>query len=402
MQRNLLMVSCKYMKGENNLWLTNEIALKFKENGWQVKVIAISYYPDDPESSVGNEGGIQVFRYKFPKFMYTRLFKPLRYLLTPFVIKRIVKKQIKNEKVDLSVMHTGCFMFYGLPQYFKKRFSSYTYLFLWDFYPYCLHYLNKNITNVMRHFKHKFYSNFNMIGCMTKGSIDFLRKNYDYKKDNIELLPLWAETKPMEIVNKDEIRNQYGFNQEDIIVVYGGTITFCQDLTRMLDVALLYQDDENRKNDNVKFVIIGKGKEKYSLIERAKSLGLNNLRFMDYIPRTDYEKFLQTCDIGMIMLSSDMQVPNFPSKTVDYCKLGLPIVAFIDKITDFGFILEKEMQSGVAVANNNIVDFYNKINSLVSNKEERERFGRNGRKYYETVLSSQKAFETITGNFYKD
>lgn len=81
----------------------------------------------------------------------------------------------------------------------------------------------------------------------------------------------------------------------------------------------------------IKFLFVGQGTEVKNLKNLRESLQLNNVVFKDFIPREDYEKLVSSCNVGIVSLDPRFTVPNFPSKTVDYLKLGLPILAAIDK-----------------------------------------------------------------------
>src|SRR5690606_36199346 len=97
------------------------------------------------------------------------------------------------------------------------------------------------------------------------------------------------------------------------------------------------------------FVIIGKGGELPRLKARVREEGLTNVIFIDHVPRDEYENIVAVCDLGLVSLSGRHSVPSFPSKSIDYLKVGLPILASIDKCTEFGDILVNDMKAGLWV-----------------------------------------------------
>ncbi|VEH39639.1 Uncharacterised protein [Fusobacterium varium] len=122
------------------------------------------------------------------------------------------------------------------------------------------------------------------------------------------------------------------------------------------------------------------------------------------MPREDYEKFTSACDIGLVSLDERFTVPNFPSKTTDYFKLSLPILASLDRCSakDYGKFLEKEVQGGIYAEAGNIEDLYKKFLILYKNEDLRKQLGNNGRKYYEEYLGVDKAYKTIMDVLKKD
>ena len=120
--------------------------------------------------------------------------------------------------------------------------------------------------------------------------------------------------------------------------------------------------------------------------------------------REDYEKFTSACDIGLVSLDERFTVPNFPSKTTDYFKLSLPILASLDRCSaaDYGKFLEKEVQGGIYAEAGNTEDLYKKFLILYKNEDLRKQLGNNGRKYYEEYLGVDKAYKTIMDVLKKD
>ena len=115
------------------------------------------------------------------------------------------------------------------------------------------------------------------------------------------------------------------------------------------------------------------------------------------MPREDYEKFTSACDIGLVSLDERFTVPNFPSKTTDYFKLSLPILASLDRCSaeDYGKFLEEEAKGGIFAEAGNVEDLYEKFLTLYNSKDLRKWLGNNGREYYEEHLGVDKAYKVI-------
>ena len=124
---------------------------------------------------------------------------------------------------------------------------------------------------------------------------------------------------------------------------------------------------------------------------------LKNIRFIDQLPREDYEKFTSACNIGLVSLDERFTVPNFPSKTTDYFKLSLPILASLDKCSaaDYGKFLEEEVRGGIFAEAGNVEDLYEKFLTLYNDKNLQKQLGDNGRRYYEEHLGVDKAYKVI-------
>jgi len=90
----------------------------------------------------------------------------------------------------------------------------------------------------------------------------------------------------------------------------------------LLDAAVELGDED------IDIVLVGNGPSKPDLQERARELGLVNVRFLDPIPKTEIPALMAAADIGLHALAD---VPLFrygvsPNKVFDYLASGLPMV----------------------------------------------------------------------------
>ena len=169
-----------------------------------------------------------------------------------------------------------------------------------------------------------------------------------------------------------------------------------QKLENILELAHRLQEYKN-----IKFLFIGNGTEKERLEIITKNKLLTNVQFFNQIPRSDYEILISSCDLGIVSLDERFTVPNFPSKTTDYFKLGLPIFASLDQCSaeDYGKFLTIEAKAGVYGQAGNINDLKQKFLLLYNDQNLRQKLGKNGRLYYENNLSVEKAYDTIMNEF---
>lgn len=387
-------MTTKYNDNKKDAWLTNELAYSIRDSGHHMTVVVFSWMPNDPETRIDNIDGVQVIRLKLPKWIYKKnmINTALKIFIFPLVARRFIKKNIKE--CDLLIANTPCVTILGLSSLFKRKYNAYTYLVLWDFFPFYL----KDLGLMRNKFNFKFfhfleewmYRSFDKIGCMTKGNIDFLEKNFKtIKKENMEILPLWAKTKKLNKIDRHGVREKFGLPKDDIIIIYGGAMSVVQELENYLDLAKKF------RGKNVSFVMVGTGTEKEKLKEIAENDNIANLKFIDYVPRDEYEELVGCCDIGFISLSRKLTVPSFPSKSLDYFKVAIPILASLDPVTDFGDILENKIKAGYSVIAGNIDELESKTKILISNAALRADMGKAGRRYYEEFLTVENAKNII-------
>ena len=111
------------------------------------------------------------------------------------------------------------------------------------------------------------------------------------------------------------------------LIGYTGTMGAANALDTLIDSA------EQLKYDlDVAFVLVGEGKEKVVLQQRVNEMGLNNVIFIDSIPKIQIQSMLSQFDACYIGLTKD---PLFrfgvsPNKLFDYLYSGKPIIYGID------------------------------------------------------------------------
>ena len=108
-------------------------------------------------------------------------------------------------------------------------------------------------------------------------------------------------------------------------ILYLGTHGRVNALDILLDAA---QSVQNRGYKDIKFVLVGDGPEKQSLISRKEELGLTNIEFRDPIPKCDVPECLSKADAFFFVLLN-MELYKYGisfNKIFDYLAAGKPII----------------------------------------------------------------------------
>lgn len=394
--KNVVLLTTKYAESKADAWLTNEMAYSLRDDGHKVCAVVFSWLRDEPKSSIKEIDGVTVVRIKLWNFFYTTGFigTALKVFLFPYWARIVIRKHVRE--CDLLIANTPCVTIVGLASFFKRHYKSKAYLVLWDFFPFYLKDLgvirNKLFFGFFKRLESRMYRSFDRIGCMTQGNIKFLLENYPgVDKARVEILPLWAKIKTVSAVDRPKIRAKYNLPEGKVIAVYGGAMSIVQELENLLELARLSLQSQN----DVCILFIGRGTERERLEAKAIEEGLSNVIFLDYVPREEYQDVVQACDIGLISLSSKLSVPSFPSKSIDYFKVSLPILASLDAVTDFGSILQNDIKAGYSVVAGDSNSLHENLTILASDPKLRAEMGLAGRSYYENFLSVENAKDKI-------
>ena len=65
-------------------------------------------------------------------------------------------------------------------------------------------------------------------------------------------------------------------------------------------------------------MVVGSGTEFPRMLKWFNKERPANLLLMEALPKNEYDRLVQACDVGMIFLDSRFTIPNFPSRLLSY------------------------------------------------------------------------------------
>jgi colanic acid biosynthesis glycosyl transferase WcaI len=161
------------------------------------------------------------------------------------------------------------------------------------------------------------------------------------------LFPNWADTKSFfPIPDKTSIAAKFGYDTNDIIILYSGAIGEKQGLINMLKSAKSLS-----KSKRLKFVICGSGPYKDALIASAKSMNISNVQFLPLQSTAMFNELLNLASIHLVLQKRSDNELFMPSKLTTILSVGgLAIVTATENTNlyrlitdnDIGFAIEPE------------------------------------------------------------
>ena len=116
--------------------------------------------------------------------------------------------------------------------------------------------------------------------------------------------------------------------QDHFVVLYAGAHGLSNDLGVVLEAARQLSSD-----DRIRFVLVGAGKEKASLVEKARALQLENVLFLPPVPKSQMDTALAAADACLAILKPlDAYKTTYPNKVFDYMAAGRPVLLAIDGV----------------------------------------------------------------------
>lgn len=389
---NILFLYCALPNLSNEESLYTSLIHEFKAHGHHIFVS--SKAKNSSKTELIEENGIPVLRIGGPEFtaVSNNIKKALAYQQYVLKQRHYVKKYWGKEKIDLIISHSLppelAYVVSGLKKHFHCPFylmqSDYTWQ---DAVAYGFFKKNSPIGLYYRYWEKRVFKLADYIGVPTKGNVRFARMLYPWlKKDMFAVYPFWQRT--VGVKSDNSIKTKYGLAGK-FVVMYGGNVGPAQRVEHLVELATKVQD-----YNDILFLILGKGSRLNAIKQMVKDRGLENVEFKDFLPQTDYLRLLASCDVGLIMLNEVHATPNFPSKTMSYFDLQVPVLASVDYVTDFGQFLE-ETGTGLWNYSDDIESFKANLLRLHDNPGLVESIKEKERAYFDLYMQPEYVYKMI-------
>lgn len=167
-------------------------------------------------------------------------------------------------------------------------------------------------------------------------------------------------------------RKELGWDSK-FVITYVGAHGVANGLHQINETAQLLS------NTNVLFVLIGAGMKKLELIKQTNDLKLENVIYLDAMPKKEVLKYVLASDMGAsVLIKNDTFKTVYSNKTFDYMSCKKPILMVIDGVSRE---LVENADAGVFVEPENVKDFSEKVLMYMKEPELLKTQGENGYNY---------------------
>jgi colanic acid biosynthesis glycosyl transferase WcaI len=171
-----------------------------------------------------------------------------------------------------------------------------------------------------------------------------------------------------------ETRRTLGIARQDFLVLYAGTLGMAHNLSVILEAAALFQAEGN---DRIRFVLAGDGAEKEMLENKARVLGLSNLKFLDPVPKARMPLLSNAADCVVVSVR-DLEIFRgaLPTKLFEAMSCAKPVVLAVAGEAEE---VVRQSGAGYCVRPGDPVGIHDAIRDLAQDPEKAENMGMNGR-----------------------
>lgn len=365
-----------------------DLMRKFRDEGHNVYIVAPVERRYKQPTSLKKEDGIFILQVKTLNIQKTNVIeKGIGILLLEEQFKQAINKFFKNVSFDLILYSTPPITLNKVITFLKrKKTPTISYLLLKDIFPQNavdLGMFSKTslFYKIFRKKEIQLYQNSDFIGCMSPANVDFVLKHNPFlNKNKVEIAPNSLELSDDGTeVNRHEIREKYHLPIDKPIFIYGGNLGKPQGIDFLIQCL-----KQNKERTDCHFLIVGSGTEYSKLVNWYANANAKSVSLLRGLPKDDYDKLVQSCDVGLIFLDHRFLIPNYPSRLLSYLEYKMPIIAATDIHTDIGRIAEKNGY-GYWCESVNPDNFTNYVNQFVDHPDKIKSMGEKG---YQFLLNN--------------
>jgi glycosyltransferase involved in cell wall biosynthesis len=375
-----------------------DLLRKFRDEGHSVTIMTPIERRYNLNSNCKIENGCKIIKIKTLNVQKVNFFEKIIGILSINFLYTIgYNRFLKNERFDLIMYTTPPITLNKLISKLKLLNNTFTYLLLKDIFPQNavdLKMFSKK-SLIYRYFRQKevrLYEISDFIGCMSENNKKYIiEHNPNINKNKIDINPNSVFLEPRN--EKNEIKSFEFLPKDKIILVYGGNLGKPQGIDFLLDII-----NELKSNNKIFFVIIGSGTESKRIENWIKNNQIDNAILIKTLPHADYNSLLKQCHIGLVFLSPEFTIPNYPSRILAYMENKLPILFGVDKYTDVGTDAEAG-NYGLNCINGDLITFCKNIDLLVLDSELRKKMGLNGYERLKKDFNVNYSYNVIMNHF---
>jgi len=200
------------------------------------------------------------------------------------------------------------------------------------------------------------------------------------------VIPNWLDAREFTV----QLINNAWRREQDIptgtfVAMFGGTLGLVSGVGILVDVARLLRD-----STDVLIVCVGEGVEKGQMIDRARVLGLQNIRFLPFQPRERVPEVQGAANVTLLTMQPGYSDASVPSKLISYMAAGRAVICAAPAHTAVAEIVA-ESGAGLVTEPGNPEALARAIRHLAERPAETASMGSSARLYFEQHLTLERA-----------
>lgn len=347
-----------------------DLMRKFRDEGHEVYIVFPRERKHGLPTEVRVQDGVHLLGVKTLNVTKTNVIeKGLGQVSIEFLYKRAIKKNFKGVSFDLILYSTPPITFPKVIEYAKKANpKAKTYLLLKDIFPQNAvdmgMFSKTGVKGLLYKFfrakEKKLYALSDYIGCMSPANVRYvLEHNPEISVDRVEVAPNSLELVGEPLAKDKSVLAKYNLPLDKPIFIYGGNLGVPQGIPFLIQCL-----EANADRNDCHFVVVGTGTYYQKLADWYEERKPKAVTVMKGLPKEDYDRLVQACQVGLIFLDYRFTIPNFPSRLLSYLEYKMPVIACTDPNCDTGTIAE-DNGFGFYAPSNDVMVFTQAVDKML-------------------------------------
>jgi glycosyltransferase involved in cell wall biosynthesis len=337
-----LLACMKFPTGPGVSYLTNELAQALVAEGHAVEVLLIDWdaAPQAADGTSIDWNGIRVVRCT-PRFLrgFGRLLgHASKFVLTGLHAGRMARTQFDLAGFDTFIAWSPALAFAPFIGAIRRAGIARRLLIIWDFFP--DHQREIGLIPggppywIARAWEQHLMNAFTAFICTLPQNAEYLRRKFRVRPEQeVRVTPIWSDASPVPPADRAATRRLHDLPQGRPIAVFGGQLVEGRGFEQMLAAAAAGR----AAGSPLTFLFVGEGR----LAPMLRAAAHANVLWRPAMKRESYLTLLDACDVGMVATVPGVTSFTIPSKTLDYLRAGLPVVAAVEAGSEFSSLLEQ-------------------------------------------------------------
>lgn len=391
----VLYIATSFPEPNKGATIYTDLAEALHEAGHEITVAVSEQARNISQTQMKEERGFDVLRVVTGNYYDVGLIeKGITTLRIPTLMKKGISQYLSDRKFDFILYEAPPVTNASLVSWAKIKFQCPSYLMLKDIFPQNAADIGimKKSSPLFKFFKYKekkLYESADIIGCMSKANKQYIINHNPWLDENkIELFPNTKRIVDSIDPVQQKMRHKYSIPEDACVFLFGGNMGKPQYVDLLCKAVIDCKDD-----NNVFFLFVGRGTERYKLEETIKIEEIKNAIVIENLPRDQYEQITKESDVGLIILDPRFTIPNYPSRILSYMEYSKPVIAATDRSTDLKDLVESAkcgewVWSGDKDGFVEVIRRFSKSTSLKD-------MGSNGRKYLEENFNLEQSVKML-------
>lgn len=400
---NILFLTLSRISDISMRGIYTDLMREFIRHGHNVYLVVPSERRLHQPTGAFESAGAKILRVRTLNIQKTNIIeKGIGTLLLEYQYQYAIRKYWKDIRFNLILYSTPPITFNRIIASLKKRYNAKSYLLLKDIFPQNavdLGMFSKNslLYKFFRRKEERLYQLSDYIGCMSPANVRYILKHNSFINiEKVEVCPNSVELQEYNEWSENErekILKDLNIPSNKLLFIYGGNLGRPQGVDFLMEVIVA-----NEKRNDTYLVIVGNGTEYGRMKQFFYSNALCNSCLISSLPKSEYDKLVKSCDIGLVFLDKCFTIPNYPSRLLSYMESKMPVLFATDVNTDIGRIAEIN-NYGLWTESGNLDTFMEMIELMATNRKRIKEMGENGYAHLSANYTVSKGYQIIMKHF---